>query len=190
MSVFKVQINNSKQGLLDIDPATGAQEVPSIQRTIYVPGPNKITRELKDGETFVDCNYWKRFAYPQTSYENAIVTVLSDDGSIWSNVESENTYPAGYSTVCANGSTYTDNLIDILGDTGSYAVFAQIKNLSGGAVTVKLNGISSATFTLGANETQIFNNGDLTITSIAFANSSGGGVTIETILSIKSVANS
>ena len=190
MSVFQVQINNSKQGLLDIDPATGAQEDPSIQRTIYVPGPNKINRELKDGEVFTDCNYWKRFAFPQCSLETAIVTVLDDDGSIWSNVESENTFPAVYTTTVADGSSYAANLIDILGDTGSYAVFTQLKNTSSGAVSVKLNGLSSAVFTLEGNSTQIFNNGDLTLTSIAFANSSGGSVTVETIMSVKSIANS
>jgi hypothetical protein len=40
MSVFKVAINNDKQGLLDTNPATAAQIDPSIQRTIYVAGPN------------------------------------------------------------------------------------------------------------------------------------------------------
>lgn len=190
MSVFQVQINNSKQGLLDINPATGTQEDPSIQRTIYVAGPNKINRELKDGDTFTDCNYWKRFAYPQVPLEQAIVSVVADDGSIYSNVESENTFPAVYTTNCADGSSYAANLIDILGDTGSYAVFTQLKNTSSGNVSVKLNGLSSAVFTLEGNSTQIFNNGDLTLTSIAFANSSGGAVTVETILSVKSVCNS
>lgn len=61
MSVFQVQLNNAQQGLLDIDPATGAQENPSIQRTMFVEGPNRTLRELVDGATFTDCNYWKRF---------------------------------------------------------------------------------------------------------------------------------
>ena len=190
MSVFQVKLNNSKQGLLDIDPATGSQENPSIQRTMYVPGPNKINRELQDGATFTDCNYWKRFAYPQVSLEQAIVTVVTDDGSIWSDVESENTFPAVYSTTCAAGSSYAANTIDIIGDTGSYAVFTQLKNTSSDDVTVKLNGLSSAIFTLDANSTQIFNNGDLTLTSIAFANASGSSVIVETILSVKSSCNS
>lgn len=190
MSVFQVQLNNSKQGLLDINPATGAQEDPSIQRTIYVPGPNKINRELKDGEIFSDCNYWKRFAFPQVPLELAIVTVVEDDGSIWSDVESENTFPAVYTTTCADGSSYAANNIDIIGDTGTYAVFTQLKNTSSGNVSVKLNGLSTAVFTLEGNSTQIFNNGDLTLTSISFANSSGGSVTVETILSLKSSCNS
>jgi hypothetical protein len=190
MSVFQVQLNNSKQGLLDVDPATGAQENPSIQRTIYVAGPNKINRELADGATFTDCNYWKRFAYPQVPLDQAIVTVLSDDGSIYSDVASENTFPAVYSTTCAAGSSYAANTIDIIGDTGSYAVFTQLKNTSSDDVTVKLNGLSTAVFTLDGNTTQIFNNGDLTLTSIAFANATGNPVTVETILSVKSVCNS
>jgi hypothetical protein len=31
----------------------------SYQRTIYVMGPNKVNRKLKDGDTFTDSNYWK-----------------------------------------------------------------------------------------------------------------------------------
>lgn len=190
MSVFSVQLNNAKQGLLDTDPATGAQEVPSIQRTMFVEGPNRTLRELVDGSTFTDCNYWKRFAFPQVPLEQAIVTVITDDGSIWSNVESENTFPMVETMTVADGSSYAANLIDILGGTGSYAVFAQLKNTSSGNVSVKLNGLSTAVFTLEGNSTQIFNNGDLTLTSIAFANSSGGAVNVEVILSVKSIANS
>lgn len=190
MSVFQVQLNNAQQGLLDIDPATGAQENPSIQRTMFVEGPNRTLRELVDGATFTDCNYWKRFAYPQVPLTQAIVTVLTDDGSIWSDNPDENTFPMVETLSIANGSTYSANLIDILGDTGSYAVFAQIKSLDAGDVTVKLNGLSTAVFTLDGNSTQIFNHGDLTLTSIAFANSSGGAVDVEVILSVKSVANS
>lgn len=190
MSVFQVQLNNAKQGLLDTDPSTGAQEVPSLQRTMYVEGPNRTFRELVDGATFTDCNYWKRFAFPQVPLETAIVTVLSDDGSIWSNIDSENTFPNVQTLTVADGSSYAANLIDIIGGTGSYAVFAQLKNSSSGSVSVQLNGLSSAVFTLEGNSTQIFNNGDLTLTSIAFANSSGGAVNVEVILSVKSVANS
>lgn len=190
MSVFLVQLNNVKQGLLDTNPATGAQEVPSIQRTMYVEGPNRTFRELVDGSTFTDCNYWKRFAFPQVSLEQAIVSVVSDDGSIWSNNPDENTFPSVSALTVADSSSYAANLVDILANTGSYAVFAQMKNTSSGDVSVKLNGLSSAIFTLEGNSTQIFNHGDLTITSIAFANSSGGAVNVEIILSVKSVANS
>jgi hypothetical protein len=190
MSVFQVQLNNSKQGLLDINAVSGAQNVPSYQRTMYVEGPNRTFREIKDGETFTDCNYWKRFAYPQVSLENAIVTVISDDGSIWSNDPSENIFPSVYNNNVVASSGYGDNLIDIIGDTGSYAVFTQMKNKGNSDVNVKLNGLSSAIFVLEANSTQIFNHGDLTITSIAFANTTGSNTDVETVMSVKSVANS
>jgi hypothetical protein len=62
MSVFRVNLNNSVQGTLDLNPATTAEFVTSVQRTVYVTGPNKIYRKLADGDTFTDCNYWKKFA--------------------------------------------------------------------------------------------------------------------------------
>lgn len=192
MSVFKVAVNNDAQGLLDTNPLTGAQIVPSIQRTIYVAGPNRKIRELKDGTTFTDCNYWKQFAYPQVSEEQAIVEVLSDDGSIWSSVASENTFPKVYSLTCAGGSTYTANSADILGDTGGYATFVQITNLGGNDVSVKINGLSGAIFTLGAGDTQVFNNGDLTVTHLAIDNTTSGAATciIQIICAVKSLCNS
>ena len=158
---------------------------------MYVEGPNRVFREIKDGDTFTDCNYWKRFAYPQISLENAIVAVIEDDGSIWSNDSSENTFPAVYNNNVLHGTSYSDNTIDIIGDTGSYAVFTQLKNTGSVDVTVKLNGLSSAIFVLASSTTQIFNNGDLTLTSIAFANDDvSSDSVIETIISVKSVANS
>jgi hypothetical protein len=192
MSVFKVAINNDKQGLLDTNPATGAQIDPSIQRTIYVAGPNRKIRELSDGDTFTDCNYWKQFAYPQVTEEQAIVEVLSDDGSVWSSVDSENTFPKVYSLSCAGGSTYAANTADILGDTGGYATFVQITNNGSNDVSVKINGLSSAIFTLGNGDTQVFNNGDLTVTQLAIDNSASGAATavVQIICAVKSLCNS
>ncbi len=192
MSVFKVAINNDKQGLLDTNPATGAQIDPSIQRTIYVAGPNRKIRELSDGDTFTDCNYWKQFAYPQVTEEQAIVEVLSDDGSVWSSVDSENTFPKVYSLSCAGGSTYAANTADILGDTGGYATFVQITNNGSNDVSVKINGLSSAIFTLGSGDTQVFNNGDLTVTQLAIDNSASGAATavVQIICAVKSLCNS
>lgn len=192
MSVFKVALNNADQGLMDVNPLTGAQMVPSVQRTMYVAGPNRKIRELVDGATFTDCNYWKQFAYPQVSEEDAIVEVLSDDGSIWSSVDSENTFPKVYSLSCAGGSTYAANTADILGDTGGYATFVQITNTGGNDVLVKINGLSGAIFTLGNGDTQVFNNGDLTVTKLQVDNSASGASTcvVQIICAVKSVANS
>ena len=69
MSVFKVKLQNVDQGLMDLDPSThplssgsaatygqlGSPEDISLQRQIFVAGPNRTYRLLKDGETFTDC---------------------------------------------------------------------------------------------------------------------------------------
>jgi hypothetical protein len=204
MSVFKVALNNIAQGNMDLNPATatsisgndhsqlGLEMNPSIQRTIYVAGPNHTYRKLKDGEQFTDCNYWKRFAYPQVSLADAFIQVISDDGSVYSDVASENTYPKVYNLSVVNGSTYTANVVDILGDTGGYAVFVQIANQGSTAVKVRLNGTANAIFDLGAGETQVFNHGDLSISKLELANTVSGGSTtaVQVLVSVKSVCNS
>jgi len=192
MSVFRVAVNNKAQGVLDTDPSSGAQKVPSIQRTIYVAGPNRRVRELKDGTTFTDSNYWKKFAFPQCSLENQIVEVISDDGSIWSDIDSENTFPKVYTLSVLAATTYVDNVANILSDTGGYAVYAQIANGGAGSVMVKINGLSSAIFELAGGDTQIFNNGDLTITQLSFDNSASGATDadVQIICSVKSVSQS
>ena len=69
---------------------------PSIQRTMFVAGPNRIYRELFDGQVFTDCNYWKAFdiaVHPDTGF----IEVLFDDGSVFSDIPSENTFPKVFS---------------------------------------------------------------------------------------------
>lgn len=192
MSVFRVKLNNPAQGRLDINPTTGAQMTTSIQRTIYVAGPKRTYRKLADGETFTDSNYWKRFAYPQVSLADAFIEVVTDDGSVYSDVESENTFPVVYNLDLTHGTSYTDNVADILGDYNSSANFVQITNQSNTACKVKLNGSASAIFDLAGGDTQVFNNGDLQITKLEFANTTSGGsdVTVQVIASLKSVLNS
>ena len=213
MSVFKVVLNNIAQGTLDLNPSTatpisgdvysdlGAEMSPSIQRTVYVTGPNGTYRKLKDGQQFTDCNYFKRFAYPQVPLDQAFIQVVTDDGSVYSDFSEENTYAKVYNVSVANGSTYTTgyngstssgNTVTILGDTGGFAVFVQIANQGSTAVKVQLNGNANAIFDLGAGETQVFNSGDLSVTSVAFANVASGGSTsnVQVIASIKSVCNS
>lgn len=201
MSVFRVQLNNNDQGLLDRNPSTasaddlGDQFATSLQRSVYVMGPGKINRLLADGETFTDCNYWKRFAYPQVSLSEAFIYVVTDDGSVYSDIAAENTYPRSWSLTCLAGTTYTDtaNIADILGDTSGYAVFCQITNSSASDdVTIKLNGDSDATFTLEKATSQVFNAGDLNISHVAVDNSvSGTGtVVVEVLVSVRSVCNS
>ena len=152
MSVFKVVLNNVSagglQGNLDvIANFTGTTGTPpgglpigstgytgtslatsittSLQRTIYVMGPRKINRELKDGQTFTDCNYWKRFATqalgglaanyvpagPTGSLsmpnDTCFIQVLSDDGTFWSDDQRENAFPVSRSYQVANADTST-----------------------------------------------------------------------------------
>lgn len=190
MSVFSVKLNNTQQGGLDINPATGVRFGTSIQRTIYVTGPGKTYRKLFDGETFTDCNYWKRFAYPQLPLTQAFINVDSDDGSVYSDIAEENTYPKVYNIAPASASVYTDNVVDILGDTGGFAVFCQITNQGSQAVKIKVNGL--AIFDLPGNTDQIFNHGDLSVTKLEFDNSTSGATTadIQVLMSIKSPCNS
>lgn len=191
MSVFRVKLNNSFQGKMDINPETLAEFGTSIQRTIFVTGPKKIYRKLSDGETFTDCNYWKKFAFPQVPYDQAFIEVVSDDGSIYSDIEEENNFPNVYALTVATGSTFDDNVCDIVSDFGSAANFIQITNkMGGGDVRVKLNGLTGAVFDLLAGDTQLFNYGDLSVTKIQFDNSSGTNSDIQVIVSVKSAINS
>ncbi|MHC4214814.1 MAG: hypothetical protein ACYSWP_15740 [Planctomycetota bacterium] len=203
MSVFKVALNNVEQGLLDKDPSTatpgaitgqglGDQIDPSKQRQVYIMGPNLINRLMIDGETFTDCNYWKQFAYPQVSLEDAIVEVLVDDGSVYSSNPELNTYPAATTITAVGGTTFADNELDIVSTYGGPAVFTQITNNGAGDVQVRLNGLTTATFTLASGDTQIFNNGDLTVTKIQVDNSASGAADadVAVLLSVQSICTS
>lgn len=192
MSVFRVKLNNTQQGVLDLNPSTGAQMSPSLQRTMWVTGPNKTYRQLFDGDTFTDCNYWKQFAYPQTTLEKAFIEVVTDDGSIYSSDPAENTFPRVYDLTIAGGSAYAANVIDVTGDNGAAAVSASIENTSSQAVRVKMNGLSTAIFDLAANETKSFNVGDFVISRLEFNNTASGATTatVQVILTIRSTPTS
>lgn len=197
MSVFKVKLNQGVQGDLDINPATGLEFATSVQRTMYVAGPNGRIREVVDGTTFTDCNYWKQFAVPAVSANDAFIEVLSDDGSVYSSVASENTYPVATTVTVSSGEVYGDNEIDIAGDTGNFAAFVQMTNNGTDSpdddVLVKLNGSSSAIFTLAAGSTQVFNAGDVSVTHIAMQPVAAGFVgpaSVSVIYSVTSVCNS
>jgi hypothetical protein len=192
MSVFRVQLANLGQGNLDVDMITGQPVTTSIQRQVYVMGPHRINRELKDGDTFTDCNYWKRFAYPQVPLNEAFISVVTDDGSIYSDYEVEQTFLKNYTLNIANSTTFTltANQANILADTGGYAVFTQIANNGTGSVSVQVNGAATSTFTLGSGETQIFNAGELAVSLVSFANSSGSTQAVQVLVSVRSQATS
>jgi len=182
MSKFRVRLSNNRQGLLDIY---------DNQRTAYITGPNRINRRLKDGEVFVDSNYWKRFAHPPLPLEEAFIEVLEDDGTIYSDSLSENTYPKVYDISAAPSSSFSDNKADIEGDSGSFALFAQITNKSETqSVRIRINGLDSAIIDLGAGNTQMFNVGEMTIGSLEVENGGEEEVQVQIVVSIRVVSTS
>ena len=199
MSVFRVKLQHAgQQGQLDYDPSTdtsdtygnvGTAFTTSKQRTVYVMGPKKINRLLVDGDTFTDCNYWKRFAYPQVSMDQAFIEVVSDDGSIYSDVESENTFGVATGSLTLTSSYTTGNTVDFVTTYGSAATFVQIRNTGGSnALTAELNGDTNLTLTIPAATAQVFNAGDLTITKVRLKSASG--TTAEIIAGVRSTINS
>jgi hypothetical protein len=219
MSVFQVELNNIEQGLLDLDPSTHplASSSPSstpatygvlgepfgeafpnsgdfsLQRQVFATGPNLTYRLLSDGETFTDCNYWKQFAYPQVEHEFAFIKVITDDGSVYSNIPEENTFGIGrtFGPLATTFSTPPTNGIDFIAEHGGPARYLQIKNVIGGGevVTGELNGDATVIFTLDDGATQVFNMNDLAITQIRFKDDSGSG-DVEVVGSVRSVCTS
>lgn len=181
MSVFRVKLTNSRQGLMDIY---------SNQRTAFIMGPNKVNRKLKEGEVFTDCNYWKRFAYPQVPLEEAFIEIIEDDGTIWSDRITENNYPRVYNITAQPGSAFSQNRADIANDSGSFALFAQITNKGEFSVRVRLNSLNTAVIDLDPSSTQVFNSGELTIGLIEIENPSSDVINVQIVVSVHSVSTS
>ncbi len=206
MSVFRVKLSTTEQGLIDFDPSTNSSETfgqvgeafgthnansedYSRQRSVYVMGPRKINRLLVDGATFSDCNYWKRFAVPTTTAEFAIIEVVTDDGSTYSDIPAENTFGVGGSFTLATVYNGT-NLIDFVLTHGGPATYMQVRNNDGSInIEGRLNGVATALFTLGPGEVQIFNSNDLSINQIELRSASGTP-TAEVLAAVRSVCNS
>lgn len=190
MSLFRVQLQNLQQGRLDMNPSThplvvgaaaqygdlGSPMSTSIQRQVFVAGPGRKYRLLKDGDTFTDCNYWKQFAYPQCSYEKAFIQVLSDDGSVWSDVAEENTFGVGGTLTLATDYSAA-NTIDFVTTKGGPARFLMIINQSSGTTTVELNGDTNLTFTMATNTTLVFDYNNLMISQMRVKGTAGQSLT-------------
>lgn len=175
MSIFKVNLHNAKQGGLDAG---------SNQRTVYIMGPDQRNRILKDGEVFTDSNYWKRFAYPQTSLENAFIEIIEDDGSIFIDNKKEAIFPKVYDITASANSNFENNKAEISKDTNGIALFAQITNKGAEDVKFRLNGLNTAIIDLPAGSTQVFNSGDLLINLIEIKNESESSINIQIVCSI------
>ena len=80
--------------------------------------------------------------------------------------------PKVYNLVVEAGSTYADNLCDFMADTGYAATFCQIE--TDNPVLVKLNDDENAVFGLADNTAQVFNKGDLVLSSLAIDNTASG----------------
>jgi hypothetical protein len=206
MSVFQVQLNSTAQGRLDLDPSThplaggtvtspatygqlGTQFATSKQRQIWVAGPNRRYRLLRDGETFTDCNYWKQFAYPNCPLERAFISVVSDDGSVYSDVPEENVFTKGDTETLST--SLADTVIDFVTTYGGPARFLSVQNLAGSDIDItgELNGDTNITFVVGQGETMMFNQGDMVITMLRLKAASSTP-NASWIASIKSTCNS
>jgi len=203
MSVFTVKLQNNAQGLLDIDPSThplatgsaatygrlGTPFSTSKQRQIWVAGPNRRYRLLRDGDTFTDCNYWKQFAYPQCPLERAFIQVTTDDGSVYSDNPDENTFVKGATVTLST--SFADTVIDFVTTYGGPAKFLSVQNLAGSSINItgELNGDTNVTFTIAQGETMMFNQGDMVITYLRLKAASSTP-SASWIASIKSTCNS
>lgn len=180
MSTFKVKLKNTVQGLLDI-----YDNNISIQRSIYVTGPLGKHRELKDGQVFTDSNYWKRYAYPQASLEDAFIEVLVDDGSVYVD-KTNNNAPRVY--MLSVEGDFENNVVDL--GASEFAEFVQISNRGSETISVRINSSNDAIFELLGSETQVFNTGDLNIQKIEFLNENQESVSVQVIASINVVSGS
>jgi|LakMenEpi03Aug12_release.lakeMendotaPanAssembly.Ray.scaffolds.fasta_scaffold192874_1 hypothetical protein len=179
MSLFRVKLVNEKQGKMSVG-----------QRSAYIMGPNKVNRILKDGDTFRDCNYWKRFAYPQVPLEDAFIEVLEDDGIQYLDNQNNN-FPKVYNITVEPESSFDQNEANILEDTGGYAYFTQITNRSEtNLIKIKLNNSSEAIFDLPAGSTQNFDAGDVSISSIKIENDTLEQIEVQILVSIMVVPKS
>ncbi len=184
MSVFKVKLNQGLQGSLDTSLTNGV----SAQRTIMIPGPNGVLTRRNDGETFTETNYYKRYTTSAVSADLAFLQTLTDDGSTWSDNGTNTILRVANFTVNA-ATTYAAHTLDILSTYGGPSIFTQIV-VTGDEVNIQLNGSTDAIMSLPVG-TQIFDNGDLELTSIAFDNSESGAsnATVQVLMSIRLTSN-
>ena len=150
----------------------------SYQRTIYCMGPNKINRKLKDGQVFVDCNYWKQFCAapvgPLTP-DVAFITLLVDDGSTYIPGQ-QSSFVRTYNPTIAGATTFTTagNIINVIGDNGGPALWLTITNNGSNSILVQFNGVATSQFPLAAAATIQFTQGEVQVNTIAFSNNASG----------------
>ena len=184
MSLFKVQLNNSVQGKLDINPQTGLQFDPSIQRTAYITSCSGKIMEMADGTQFYGSNYYKQFVAEPTgtaTEETSFLEILEDDGSVYVVGETAN-IPIVSSVTTVTTSYVT--AVDYLTNYNGVANFVQITNNGASAVNVKLNGSTAAVFSLDSSSTQVFNNGDIQVSTIALSAATAAAASVQIIAGV------
>ena len=194
MSIFRVSLTQGDQGKLDSAVSYNGVSA-SSQRTVYVMGPKKMNRKLRDGDTFTDCNYWKRFVSAvnggtAASANAAFLTIVSDDGSVWSDEDHE---AVVVKTVTANSgaSNAYATIRDFTTTDGATAKFAIITNAATAAVKLEINGNTDASslIDLGASASITFATGDIKISKVRAA-SAGSASAITIVYGIASDGNS
>jgi hypothetical protein len=179
----------------ETQPITGAG---SLQRTVWLTGPNNVKRELHDGDSFTDCNYYKRYCYPyclgrtdQERLQNAILVCDYDDGSTWIDGSGDvHAYGGkGHSLPTPVSVLLTAASPTLTIPSGSYANFVLMTNISpsSGAAFISLNG-GQATVTLDSGVTMTFDKSEICITSITVTGISGGSEAVEVLYSVDSPA--
>ena len=195
MSTFTVKLNQAGvQGQLDTYPVAGVMTQPttSLQRTVYIMGPDKHNYLLKDGDSFTGNNYWLRYVSTnqtggQARPEDAILYCTSNDGSTYSDDGDNITTVVLSETIEAVGGAGTWETVDIVGSYGGYAKFVQIVS-DKATVIYRINGNTTASFTLAANTPVVYEPGELNWSSISFNNyagvNTGNDATVKLVLGV------
>jgi len=168
MSTFQVILTKLNRNTISGD-ALG-------QRTVNLPTPEGPHKTFKDREIIEGPNYWKRYCSPSMPHGEAFLVILEDDGTIYSDNDSENTYPFIVSKKVAPGSSYEDegNEINLMKEQGTFATFALIRNKNASQeINIKINGSKNAILELDGNDEISFDKGDLPISKLNFDNSEG-----------------
>jgi len=184
MSLFQVKLNNSVQGKLDLNPTTNIQLNTSIQRTAYITSCSGKIMEMADGTEFYGSNYYKQFVpapIGTATEETSFLEIIEDDGGVCIDNEP---YSIPIVTAVSTVTTSFVTAVDYITNFNGVANFIQITNNGGSAVNVKLNGSTAAVFSIDKSATQVFNNGDINVSSIAFNAATANSASIQIIAGV------
>jgi hypothetical protein len=113
-----------------------------------------------DGDTFTDCNYWKRFAYPQVAQnQKPSLRPLPTTVPVWSDVASGKTPTRRFYNMqvidCSAATSPTTRSTILLAILAIRRQSCRLPTKVSTAVRVRVNGVADAAFDLGAGETQV-----------------------------------